>query len=99
MVGFKKFPTAVAHLASYLTDLTSPGLTISKIGFAAAATAAVVPFLIFLAGGEPVSAWNWVIPAGLILLIEGYRLQELAITDEIDREMARHEADIAGWEV
>lgn len=99
MFGFKKFPSAGAHLANYLTDLTGPGLTLPKIGLAAAAAAAVAPWLIFMVTGEPVSVCDWVVPAAiallLVLLIEGYRLQELAITDE----MARRDADIAGWEV
>lgn len=95
MFGFKKFPTARAHLANYLKALTEPDLTLPKIGLAAAAAAAVVPLVISMAGGEPFSAWNWVIPAAIAILIEGYRLQELAITDEMDRQ----DADIAGWEV
>lgn len=99
MFGFKMFPTAGAHLASYLKDLTGPGLTLPKIGLAAAATAVVVPLLIFTATGGPVSAWDWVVPAAIALLIavliEGYRLQELAIIEE----MARQDTDIAGWEV
>jgi hypothetical protein len=95
MFGFKKFPTAGAHLANYIKALTGPGLTLPKIGLAAAGAAAVVPLLIFMTTGEPVSVWSWVIPAPIALLIEGYRLQELAITDE----MARQDADIAGWEV
>lgn len=99
MFGFKKFPTARAHLANYLTDLTKPGLTLPKIGLAAAAAAVVVPLVIFLATGEAESVWGWVVTAAIALLIalliEGYRLQELAIIEE----MERRDADIAGWEV
>jgi hypothetical protein len=97
--GFKMFPTAGAHLSSYLTDLTKSGLTLPKIGLAAAAAAVGVPQVIFLATGEAESGWGWVVPAAIallmVLLIEGYRLQELAIIEEMDRQ----DADIAGWEV
>lgn len=94
MFGFKKFPTARAHLANYLTALTEPGLTLPKIGLASA-VAGVLPLFIFLMTGDAVPAGNWLIPAIPIVLFEVYRLQELAVTDE----MERHAADIDGREL
>ncbi|HEX9225645.1 MAG TPA: hypothetical protein VF885_03175 [Arthrobacter sp.] len=99
MLGFKKFPTARAHRANYFTALTERGLTLPKIGLAAATAAAVLPLVISTVTSEPATVWGWAVSAAIalliVLLIEGYRLQVLAITDEMERQ----EADVAGWDM
>lgn len=92
MLGFKKFPTARAHLDNYLTDLMERGLTLPKIGLAAGAVAVALPLLISMVTGEPASVWGWSVSAAMalliVLLIEGYRLQVLAVTDDLERQAA-----------
>ncbi|HEX9230238.1 MAG TPA: hypothetical protein VF885_26860 [Arthrobacter sp.] len=90
MLGFKRFPSARAHLANYLAALVEPGLSLPKIGLAAGAVAVALPLAISMVTGEPATVWGWSVSAAIalliVLLIEGYRLQVLAVADELERQ-------------
>jgi hypothetical protein len=50
----------------------------------------VLPLGISVVTGESASVWGWAVSAAIalliVLLIEGYRLQVLAVTDELERQ-------------